>query len=326
MEPNIFQTSAVSLLTGRLNRDMLSHASGLNMEEIRGLVDSYYQVQELRKASGNQRRAVSQGKDANPLIDYVVDHLLQIEKDIQRMMDVATDAHVPAKWARSFVGVGPVLAAGLLAHIDVKIAKTGSSVWRYAGLDPTVTWAKGQRRPFNARLKVLAFKIGDSFKKFSNHRHASLYSRLYRERKALELARSEGGLQAETAAALLATKRWKPDTAAARAYRDGKLPAGQLDARARRYAVKMFLEHFFKVCYEVEFGKPAPLPYITEHDPVTHGPGLLPMPHWPEIPDKSAALRHEEEAVEEEAPPEGGTTDEAPTPEELVQRRRRRKR
>lgn len=310
--------STMTLLAGRLNRSMLSHAADLSREEIRGLVDSYYQAQELRKASANQRRAVAQGRDANPLLDYVVDHLEHLEKDIQRMMDVATDAHVPTRWTKSFVGIGPTLSAGLWAHIDITIAKTGSAVWRFAGLDPTVRWEKGQRRPWNARLKVLCYLIGESFKKFSNHPHASLYSQLYRERKALEVARSASGLQAETAARLLAMKRWKPGTVAAKAYAEGKLPAGQLDARARRYAVKMFLEHFFKVCYEVHYGRPAPLPYIIEHDPVAHGPGLLQVPHWPDIPQKSVKIRHEETAADERS-------DDTPSPEELVQRRRRRR-
>jgi hypothetical protein len=291
------------------------------MEEIRGLVDSYYQIQEFRKAGGNQRRAVAQGADAHPFVDYVVDRLAALEKDIQRMMDSATDAHLPTRWGKSFIGIGPVIAAGLLAHIDVRIAKTPSGLWRFAGLDPTVRWSKGQRRPWNARLKVLAWKAGESFKKFSNHRNAPLYSRLYRERKALEVARSESGLHREVAEQALATKRWKSATVAAQHYRQGRLPPGQLDARARRYAVKIFLEHFWRVCYEVEFQKPAPLPYIIEHDPETHGAGLLPMPHWPKIPEKGAALREEEATIEESAEePEEAT----PTPEELVRRRRKR--
>ena len=318
MEHSILAPSTVSLLRGRLNRDMLASASALSLPQIRGLVDSYYQVQELRKAGGNQRLAVAQGKDAHPLVDYVVDQLLALEKDIQRMMAVATDAHVPSRWCKSFIGVGPVLAAGLLAHIDIKIARTPSAVWRFAGYDPTTTWEKGQRRPWNARLKVLCFKVGDSFKKFSNHRHASIYAQLYRERKALEVARTEGGLHREVAEKMLASRRWKPDTVAAQAYRQGRLPPGQLDARARRYAVKIFLEHFWRVMYEVEFGKPAMLPYIVEYDPETHGPGYLATPHWPEIPDKFHVDEEDEESAE--------ASDETPTPEELVQARKRRTR
>ena len=309
------------LLRGRLNRAMLDATSDLSLPQIRGLVDSYYQIQEIRKAGGNQRRAVAQGKDAHPLVDYVVEQLLALEKDIQRMMAVATDAHVPTRWARSFIGVGPVLAAGLLAHIDITIAKTPSAVWRFAGYDPTVTWEKGQRRPWNARLKVLGYKLGDSFKKFSNHRHASLYARLYRERKALELARTEAGLHREAAEKMLATRRWKKGTVAVAAYEQGRLPAGQLDARARRYAVKIFLEHFWRVLYEVEFGTPAMLPYIIEHDPETHGPGYLPTPHWPEIPDKFSV--EDEDDVDS---PDMAAEEAVPTPEALVQARRRRKR
>ena len=274
-------TASQTLLSGRLNRAMLSQASALSMAEIRGLVDSYYQIQTFRKAGANQRRAVAQGVDAHPLVDYVIERLEALEKDIQKMMDVATNAHVPTQWAKSHVGIGPVLSAGLLAHIDITLARTPSAVWRFAGYDPTSVWEKGKRRPWNARLKVLGYLIGESFKKFSNHKNASLYSQLYRERKALEVARTEGGLHREVAAQALASKRWKTDTTAHAAYTAGRLPAGQLDARARRYAVKIFLEHFWRVCYEVHFQQPAPLPYIVEHDPEHHGRHLLQVPNWP---------------------------------------------
>lgn len=320
--PDTLTPAVVTLLRGRLNRAMLEQARDLSLPEIRGLVDSYYQVQELRKASGNQHRAVAQGRDAHPLVEYVVEQLTQLEKDIQRMMDVCTEAHVPTRWAKSFIGVGPTLAAGLLAHIDITIARTPSAVWRFAGYDPTVRWEKGQKRPWNARLKVLGWKVGQSFMKFSNHRHASLYSQLYRERKALEEARSTQGLHREWAEQALASKRWKPGTQAYKAYSQGRLPAGQIDARARRFAVKIFLEHFWRVCYEVHFRKPPMLPYIVEHDPETHGAGLLETPHWPEIPAKNPRDVAEEEVLDEE---EGERTEEHPSPHELVRQRRKRR-
>jgi hypothetical protein len=42
-------------------------------------------------------------------------------------------------------GIGPVLSAGLLAHIDLRIAVTAGCIWRYAGMDPTSKWLGGER-------------------------------------------------------------------------------------------------------------------------------------------------------------------------------------
>ena len=274
---------SLPLLSGRLSRQMLREAASLTMPQIRGLVDSYYEIQDYRKSGANRHRAVSQGVDAHPLVDYVVDRLQGLEKDIARIMAVATDAHAPSKWAKSLVGIGPVLAAGLLAHIDITQSPTVSSLWRYAGYDPTCVWEKGQKRPWNARLKVLGWKCGQSFMKFSNHRNATLYSQLYRERKAREQARTEAGLHAEVAAHYLASKRFRTGTEAFKAYEQGRLPKGQIDARARRYAVKIFLSHFWNVCYMLHFQRTPPLPYIAMADPAHHAQHLdrYAIPNWP---------------------------------------------
>lgn len=277
--PTITPSSpSMPLLTGRLNKAMLQDATRLTPAQIRGLVDTYYQVQEYRKAAANQERAVEQGVDDNPLVAYVVARLTALEHDIQRMMDVATDAYVPSRWAKSFIGIGPCLSAGLLAHIDITKAPTPSAVWRYAGLDPTLTWEKGQKRPWNARLKVLAWKCGQSFMKFSNHPEASIYATLYRQRKAQEQERNTAGAYAETAAQLLEKKRFREGTTAQAAYSKGLLPDGQIDARARRYAVKIFLQHYWHVAYEAHYHRPAPQAYILAHDP--HHTKAIPVPHW----------------------------------------------
>ena len=41
----------------------------------------------------------------------------------------------------------------------------------------------------------------------------------------------------------------------------GILPDGHIHARAKRYAVKLFLAHLHSVWYEIEFGREPPLPY-----------------------------------------------------------------
>src|SRR6185436_14373220 len=104
-----------------------------------------------------------------------------LEKQVMRALAAFSSNHPVGKWAESIVGIGPVLSAGLLAHINVRKCgcqvyrdmkpipihdcpglATAGHIWRYAGYDPTVTWEKGQKRPWNARLKVICWKIGES--------------------------------------------------------------------------------------------------------------------------------------------------------------------
>ena len=166
-----------------------------------------------------------------------------LEKQIAAALDRYSNAQPIGRWARSIVGVGPIITSGLIAHIDIKKAETASDIWSFAGLNPTVTWAKGQKRPWNAALKTLCWKLGQSFMKVHNNPR-SFYGKMYEDRKASELAKNEAGERAAVAAEILTKKNFGKSTDAYKAYSSGKLPPAHIDARARRYAVKMFLAHF----------------------------------------------------------------------------------
>ena len=214
-------------------------------------------------------------------------------------------------WAQSITGVGPVISAGLAAHIEVKreerdpdregytrpvSTETVGSIWRFAGLDPTAKWEKGQKRPHNAKLKVLCWKLADSFVKQSG-RDSDVYGHVYRARKALEVARNEAGLFADQAAASLATRDIK-DKALRKTYEAGRLPDGRIDLRARRYAVKLFLAHYHHVAYESIFGHPPPIPYIFTENARKMGldghNGFIGPPNWPiGAGDKESTVAHE---------------------------------
>ena len=92
----------------------------------------------------------------------------------------------------SITGIGPVIAAGMIANIDIKKCQTAGAIWKFAGLDPTVEWKKGQKRPWNADLKTLCWKLGQSFLKVQSNSNA-FYSRLYLERKEYETEKNEKG-------------------------------------------------------------------------------------------------------------------------------------
>lgn len=118
------------------------------------------------------------------------------------------------------------------------------------------------RRPWNAQLKTLTWKLGQSFMKLSN-RDDCFYGKIYRERKAYEIDRNDRGVNRELALSL--SKRVGRSTEAYKHLSDGKLPPGQIDARARRYAVKMFLSHLHGEWYQLHHGRPAPAPFPIAH-------------------------------------------------------------
>jgi len=277
LTPDPDETELSGVAWARLSKDLRKAAEALTVAEARFLVDAYYQVQQFRiEAAGQARAAVAAGEPAE-FTGWIGRVMKTLEGAIVSALDRYTETRTEGRWAKSLVGIGPVLSAGLLAHIDITKAATAGAIWRFAGLDPTSTWAKETKRPWNARLKVLCWKIGESFIKQQSHPD-DVYGRVYVERKAFERARNESGALGDQAAAALAAKRYRKETRAKVAYEAGRLPDAHIHARARRYAVKLFLAHYHHVAYEVATGSPPPRPYIIEHGGHTH---FIAPPNWP---------------------------------------------
>lgn len=245
----------------RLSRDLRKAAVTLSDTEARFLVDAYYQMQEDRIRDDAQIRSMD--KEPHAVIGYLADQHATLEVQIRGALDRYSAAKPIGVWLRSHKGIGPVIAAGLMAHIDINKAETVSHIWRYAGLDPTSKWEKGEKRPWNASLKTLCWKIGESFVKVSGMEDA-YYGHLYAEAKEREVKRNDAGLNAEAAAKILESKKWRGDTVAKAAYEQGKLPPAHVHARAKRWAVKQFLSDMHKAWREME-GLPVREPYPVAH-------------------------------------------------------------
>lgn len=247
----------------KLSKDVRDSALLIERDEARNLVSTYYGLQKFRLALRNQERQLIKAEKPHRVVEHFAGELASLEKNMVSVLDKYSLTSEVGEWSRSVLGIGPVIAAGLMAHIDINRAPTVGHIWRFAGLDPTVTWGKGEKRPWNADLKVLCWKIGDSFVKVSN-RPDAFYGQIYRERKAFEVTRDEDGYNATAAEQTLASKKFR-DAAVKRIYESGHLPPGRLDLRARRYATKLFLAHWHEVAYKAEFGKEPPLPYPIAH-------------------------------------------------------------
>lgn len=247
----------------RLNKDLIKNIKSLSKDEVRYIVDYYYMVQENRKRNGNQISAFSKSNEPHELFTYLNDQTLVLENQIKRAMDYWTDCYPVAKILKDKVyGIGPVIAAGLVAHIDIRKARTAGAIWRYAGLDPTSKWEKGQKRPWNASLKTLCWKVGQSFMKFSGNEKC-FYGGLYKKQKEFLVSKNLDGGFKDLAASVTSLKNFKNKEVLAK-YGSGILPDGHVDAMARRWTVKLFLSNFHELWCRIE-GIDCPKPYVMAH-------------------------------------------------------------
>lgn len=276
----------------KLTKDLRAAVATLNPDEVRFLVDSYYSMQENRIRAAGQVRSMEKSQEPHAVLAWLSGKSEQLEGQVKAALDAYSKSNPVGRWSRSVKGIGPVIAAGLLAHIDIEKAPTVGHIWSFAGLDPTKKWNKGEKRPWNASLKTLCWKIGESFVKVSG-REGAFYGALYLQRKAAEIAANDTGKFA--AAALAGAERvgktteswpWYAACFAAGTMREwtaledpkarieflkqrrgepgsgqAMLPPGHVHARAKRYAVKLFLAHWHEIAFQDKFGKPPPNPY-----------------------------------------------------------------
>jgi len=322
-----------------LNKALREAAGNLTKRNARYLVDYYYQVQRDRIRAAKQLDKNMEEEEPTIIMGWVAGNTTKFENNIRNALNAYSDKSPVGRWAKSIVGIGPVIAAGLLAHIDITKTSSVSSVWRYAGLDPTLPpKKKGQELGYHPGLKTLCWKVGESFVKVTNAvtfdgdvipgatgldrdgrieirnttarqldpslvdvevvtgddgkkrtkyflaahaepwHYSCPYARIYLERKELEQGLNVQGHYADQAAAILEAKNIGKETDAYKAYIQGQLPPAHIHARAKRYAVKVLLCHWYQVAYEVEYGTAPPKPWILQQDGHYHE---IPIPNWP---------------------------------------------
>lgn len=246
----------------RLTRDLIKAADTMGAKEAIFIVRTFYQLQEYRIMGHNQVRALETLENPILLLDWTSYQFEQLEHAMKLALGhyVKHEPEGIGQWLLGITGIGPVIAAGLLAYIDIEKAPTTGHIWSYAGLNPNVTWEKKQKCPWNRDLKVLCFKLGESFIKFKGS-DKDMYGKYYESYKARIQGMNAEKAYAEQAANILATRNYKKETEAYKAYSQGLLPPGHIHARARRYAVKLFLSHFHDEWYRRHFHTEPPLPY-----------------------------------------------------------------
>ena len=329
----------------KIKKDIIDAAKLSDRRQAKILVRTYYQVQRMRMASALQAKTAEEAKDPNSLLSWTQNSQQTIEDTIKKGLMAYAKANAVGEWMLSVYGIGPCISAGLLAHLNVENHPTAGHFWSYAGIINAV-WEKNKVRPWNADLKVLVFKIGQSFMKFSGSEKC-IYGHLYLERKAFEWERNLGTwVEGRTMSdrdierAKLAfnnrrtydkqTETWhwvngcyapedirrmmvtgekltpenlkkyrrKPCIELAPTPGRGQLvgaadlldnfespfggvpmlPPGQIDARARRYAAKIFLSHVHHVMYVNHYGELPPKPFAIAF--LNHAHTIEPKGFW----------------------------------------------
>lgn len=269
----------MNTIINEVKKDLKSAAETMNEAEARYLVDMYYQVQKYRIATNNQCRSMN--GEPHECLNITSDIFDSTEKLIKNALDIYTDTTPVGRWCKSIKGIGPVLTAGLLAHIDITKAKTAGAIWNYAGLNPAAEWHKGQKRPWNARLKTICWKIGQSFVKVKGY-DDDIYGHIYAARKLYETEKNENGEYAEEAKKKLEKFKMGKTTEAYKYYSSGKLPPAHIQQRAERYATKIFLSHLFEVMYKEHYKTDPPKPFaiaILNHAHIIEAPNLHILEH-----------------------------------------------
>jgi hypothetical protein len=264
----------------------------LSSDEARFLVDYYYTMQADRIRAAHQQRTLGEGAEPHRIITWLQAQTTTLELRIKSALDIYSGNSPVGAWARQITGIGPVISAGLLCHIDITRAPTVGHIWSFAGLNPTAKWEKGQKRPWNAALKRLCWLIGESFTKVSN-KSDDTYGHYYKLRKSWETQKNENLDYQDQAIAALTAKKYGADTDARKHYESGKLPPARIHLRAQRYAVKLFLSDLHTVMHWVHYKALPPYPYVLDH--VAGHVHRHELPYVVSLPGLADALRRQED-------------------------------
>jgi hypothetical protein len=128
-----------------LRADIQEAAQQLSQHEARFLVNAFYRVQHDRIQSHNQAVALRTRAEPTRLTTWFEARYHQLEGQLQRVLDAYSQRLLRGQWLRAQMGIGPVLAGGLLAHLDNQPPATVGHWWAFGGYNPTVEWLGTER-------------------------------------------------------------------------------------------------------------------------------------------------------------------------------------
>lgn len=246
----------------RLTKDEAKAAATLGRDEAKYIVLMYYSLQKNRIENGNRAKILTKEGKPHETMAWIATQMETLENQIKRALDKYTNADELSVWAKGQKGIGPVISAALSSMIEPEKFETAGNLNSYAGLAPGQKRKRGEKCNWNSELKRILWLLGESFVKVSGYDDA-FYGKLYLEKKAYYEAKNESGGFADRAKEILASSKWG-DNQSKKALEAGRLPQAQIHAMAKRFAVKIFLSHYWQNGRELK-GLPVPRPYAIEH-------------------------------------------------------------
>lgn len=134
------QEEAEDFIEKLLAGDLKKAAEELGRDEARYLCDTYYMMQDHRIRSSNRKKAMERAEEPVFMVGWLQTHQKKMEDTIKKVLGLYAERFRAGRWMQSIQGIGPIISAGMLAHLDVTKTETAGGFWRYAGLDPKVTW------------------------------------------------------------------------------------------------------------------------------------------------------------------------------------------
>ena len=183
------------------DRKSVLEVAKLTNAEARFLVSNYYDAQDARKREDMQLRHLGDNPEqaVTRFLKWTADANAEIEGQVKRALEKFAEGSQVGRWCSPTAWTRTRYHGGLPLRISISSGRqplviSGGSLKS----TPTCKWEKGQKRPFNRALKQLMFHLGECFKRSSNSPDL-IYGKLYRERKAMIVARNERGFNAERA-------------------------------------------------------------------------------------------------------------------------------
>lgn len=134
-----FEVSKINKVEKDLKKEIKS-LKNITRSEIRILVDTMYQLQKMRIRLESQIRAINSNSDEATkvtikILEWNFDNILVQEEECVKCLKLAVESSPVGRWLLEIKGIGPIMAANLIAYFDVSKCNYATHFISYAGIN-----------------------------------------------------------------------------------------------------------------------------------------------------------------------------------------------
>jgi protein involved in ribonucleotide reduction len=241
------------------------HGISPQISEIRMLVQEYIRIQKVRMQYDNVMRGFSHiemkvpeffQQQSENLNKYEVELSKKIKQFLEREDQQKIETHSSYvfpiySWLKNIKGISHLLSAQLIAFINIEKFDNVAKLWAYCGMAVSNGKApkrsKGSKINWNPQLRMICYKLGDSFIKQRTPKYRDIYD-IEKEKQVKLLGETRHGMKSKNVMSHSKLKKEEEDHKVNETHiLFVSLPQslGHADMRARRKAVKEFLKDLY---------------------------------------------------------------------------------